>query len=276
MPEMRAHEVEWWGTLPDLSREHLGADEVTFITEAAVDYGQPWRLGELFYVTDDMTRLAISAARSMPEFEMHRDDLPAEFGVMWFEIPLNAEGDPIHACAWQVVTDRDAHRVVQSVQITFYVSTDCTTSRVTWTRFKGIELVRISMSGGQDQVLIGDNASPEAGQWGLAVRCAWLLMQQRIATVVDHHPDRASARRMARRGHGPSLVRVITLRSPEHHFEPGESGRTYRHRWVVRGHWRKQWYATQSRHVPIWISPHIKGPGEAPLLTGEKVYAWTR
>jgi hypothetical protein len=42
------------------------------------------------------------------------------------------------------------------------------------------------------------------------------------------------------------------------------------------GHWRKQWYPSQERNVPIWISPYVKGPDGAPLLAGEKVYAWQR
>lgn len=111
--------------------------------------------------------------------------------------------------------------------------------------------------------------------WALVLRCCWLLMQQRIAIVTDHLPDRASARRLQRAGRPVAPVRVISLRQPEHHSGPG-SDRTYHHRWVVRGHWRKQWYPSQDRNVPIWISPYMKGPDDAPLLVGEKVYAWQR
>jgi hypothetical protein len=52
------------------------------------------------------------------------------------------------------------------------------------------------------------------------------------------------------------------------------SERDYQHQWVVRGHWRQQWYPSRNVHRPIWITPHIKGPEGAPLLGGERVFHW--
>ncbi|WP_342314649.1 hypothetical protein LIX17_25725 (plasmid) [Mycobacterium avium subsp. hominissuis] len=47
--------------------------------------------------------------------------------------------------------------------------------------------------------------------------------------------------------------------------------RSYNHRWIVRGHWRRQWYPTLQRHKPIWITDHIAGPEDAPLVVRDKV-----
>jgi hypothetical protein len=44
----------------------------------------------------------------------------------------------------------------------------------------------------------------------------------------------------------------------------------------VRGHWRQQWYPSIQDHRPVWIAPHRKGPEDAPMLGGEKVYQWSR
>lgn len=52
---------------------------------------------------------------------------------------------------------------------------------------------------------------------------------------------------------------------------PGADSREWRHRWVVRGHWRNHWYPSLKDHRPVWISPYLKGPADAPLLGGEKV-----
>lgn len=44
----------------------------------------------------------------------------------------------------------------------------------------------------------------------------------------------------------------------------------WKHRWWVRGHYRKQWYPSTQSHEMVWIAPYIKGKEELPIL--EKVY----
>ena len=46
------------------------------------------------------------------------------------------------------------------------------------------------------------------------------------------------------------------------------------HRWLVRGHWRAQWYPSTQSHKVIWIDNYIKGPDEAPFCA--KVYKVAR
>lgn len=48
-------------------------------------------------------------------------------------------------------------------------------------------------------------------------------------------------------------------------------GRNYSHRWVVRGHWRRQWYPSQNRHIPIWITDYVAGPTDLPIEHRDKV-----
>lgn len=50
-----------------------------------------------------------------------------------------------------------------------------------------------------------------------------------------------------------------------------EPKRHYTHRWVVRGHWKRQWYPSQNRHRPIWISTYIAGPADTPIEYTDKV-----
>lgn len=233
----------------------------------------PWKLGELFYVTDDMTQLAVAAARSMPEFEMRREDLPADHGIMYFDAPLGDDLDhPIHCCTWRPFRADDAYLVGKhedGVMVDFHTQTRLLKPYVQLRPFETVALTY----GGEVAALRDTGDAPKF--WAHILRCAWLLMQQRVATIVEQSPDRAAMRRLARLGHAAEPVRVISLRQLEHHGGPG-TDREYHHRWVVRGHWRNQWYASQERNVPIWISPYVKGPDGAPLLAGEKVYAWTR
>lgn|GEM_PF-5177028 len=47
------------------------------------------------------------------------------------------------------------------------------------------------------------------------------------------------------------------------------------HRWMVRGHWRRQWYPALNTHKVIWIDDHESGPGDVPLLHTERVRVLT-
>jgi hypothetical protein len=49
---------------------------------------------------------------------------------------------------------------------------------------------------------------------------------------------------------------------------PQDGHRRYHHRWVVPMHKVRQWYPSQGVHKIIWHGPYIKGPANAPLLTG--------
>ncbi|MEU5397367.1 hypothetical protein [Streptomyces tibetensis] len=69
-------------------------------------------------------------------------------------------------------------------------------------------------------------------------------------------------------------VRVIRLAAPSpRSSDPvGETKRVYHHRWPVRMHKVRQWYPSRQEHRVIWRGPYIKGPADAPLMMGEKVY----
>lgn len=110
------------------------------------------------------------------------------------------------------------------------------------------------------------------------LRAAWLLMQQPLVGTSEVQLPRPTRRRLQRDGHEPPPVRLVEIRRPE----PVGGGtdvaadRGYHHRWIVRGHWRQQWYPSRQVHRPVWIAPHVKGPGDAPLLGGDKVNVWKR
>jgi hypothetical protein len=110
------------------------------------------------------------------------------------------------------------------------------------------------------------------------ILATWLLMGQTLVRSERLVAQRPARRRIARAD--PKLdptVRYIDLRrarteSAGRTDEENRSGsREYRHRWVVRGHWRNQWYPSRNDHRPIWIDPHVAGPEDKPLLGGERV-----
>lgn len=117
--------------------------------------------------------------------------------------------------------------------------------------------------------------STGATTWGWArlVFAAFRLAAQTgLVEQETMRTPRAERRRTERQGLPERDVRVARIRRTTASGDPGTSaGREYLHRWVVRGHWRNQWYRSVEAHRPIWISPHVKGPDDAPLIGGERV-----
>ncbi|MFC5996970.1 hypothetical protein ACFQE5_22420 [Pseudonocardia hispaniensis] len=113
------------------------------------------------------------------------------------------------------------------------------------------------------------------------VWAAWQLMQQ--PTLADRTPapiDRRITRAYARAARPAPEVTIVDLRHlyrpPDPDREPEEPGRTYRHRWVVRGHWKNAWRPSVQQHRRIWVPAYVKGPDGAPLLQRERVNVWRR
>ncbi|MFD8497297.1 hypothetical protein [Amycolatopsis sp. NPDC059657] len=110
------------------------------------------------------------------------------------------------------------------------------------------------------------------------ILATWLLMGQTLARSERMNAPRPARRRIERldRNLDPS-VRYIDLRrartEPSERSGDDSTGRTrnYRHRWIVRGHWRNQYYPSRDDHRPIWIAPHLAGPDDKPLIGGERV-----
>ena len=82
----------------------------------------------------------------------------------------------------------------------------------------------------------------------------------------------AQATRTQESGRRRSRTDTITyLRYNSRSHTDGAGGGRYTHRWVVRGHWCRQWYPSLQRHVPIWITDYIAGPDDGPIVVRDKV-----
>lgn len=311
------------GTMPAMSRDLHG--------EASRLLGQErGRLAsaELFYVTEDMTRLALVAAETLPVHNLHPEDIPVETGFVVFAEPIGAYlPEPLAHTPADVAADAsDVVSIVAAswgpldgvldgdpgVWITFWSASDPeaeipmvmkhrgmsrseaeafyrrTRAELNWdnelvNRFgaAGILIKETTRSGtvvhGErfDKTHIGwEQVKNTTIAWGQVVRAAWLLMTQPGVTAIDEQPlPRNIRRRAEREGYNPNAVRVIRIR--DHADTPQReqlSERSYQVRWTVRGHWRNQWHPSRDEHRPVWINPHVKGPQNAPLRTGDTVH----
>ena len=87
---------------------------------------------------------------------------------------------------------------------------------------------------------------------GLVMKSVWLLMQQPLTADEPEPFNRGQRRRLQRQDIPPGPVRSITPRrkAAPGHAHDTRSHREYHHQWVVKGHWRQQWYPSREVHAP--------------------------
>jgi len=241
--------------------------------------------GDLFYIGADMAELSGIASTTLPPFTLMPEDLPAKSGLIFFEKPIGivvTDERPIHitAASWDSWRPGPKMWPHGGIWVSWYSDRDLTLGSGSGypTRLAYDNDTQIAFSPKPITALNSLTGMPvEKSDYPLAVlKSAWLLMQQPFVEVDEITPDRASRKRIRRMNQEPSAVRVIQLRRNPRPATPGQSDREYHHQWIVRGHWRQQWYPIREAHRPVWIAPHVKGPEGAPLIGGEKVHAWIK
>jgi hypothetical protein len=261
---------------PSVMRRMFVADGAMSDKELAdfsVIFSQAVGEAEMYHVAPAMTQLAFGAAESLEIFSLQPEDVPDRSGIMVF-----AGDDHLHA------TFTDGCTVAVHGYLWFAYSPGVTIVPLIdphgplgrGSRVAADPAMTLMLDYGDEvENYRAQKAGEQAPQMLADVLSTWLLMRQTLALTSEEHPDRATRKRLQRAGHEPKPVRVIELRRPAH-SGPGDGSREFHHQWIVRGHWRQQWYPAREVHRPVWIAPHIKGPEGAPLIGGEKVYAWKR
>lgn len=248
------------------------------------------RAADLYFVNDDMTSLAEAAGRTLPGLTLLREDLPSERGLCVFSRPIGTYStddgldDEVSIIAFSWTHGRNG-----GVYLCFYSWRDLNTqSALASGRYSQEDAERLRAThprlthDTEGAIRYGNHDHLPSGTildgWGRTALATWLLMQQEsVGASARYGFNQLDRARMKRRKVKPSPVTVIRLRYAKRaDSTPTGETREYHHRWVVRGHWRRQWYPSRNGHIPIWIPAHVKGPEGAPLKTGEKVYAWVR
>lgn len=112
------------------------------------------------------------------------------------------------------------------------------------------------------------------GQHEFVMIClAWLT--QRLVRIRSEEPSRAIRRDVQRRGWhitDPVVKRIILRTVESVSTTPSSKGGVdWTCQWIVRPHWRNQYYARERVNKPIWVPSYIKGPHDKPLKTSRAV-----
>jgi hypothetical protein len=269
----------------DLNREHHGSPSDEAIAKYMASEIFLLDEAEMYWASADMCHLLAGAAETLPSAPIVRGDLPEDKGFVVFDDPIPAidahrENDNLSIAAMEW-----AYALVKgqpAVHLGFYDKAERlgiqemtgplfflgTSTWIANTELEDIESTYPHADERMKASLIEDRR---------LLHAFFLLISQRVTQVEVRQPDRAERRRAERQGRVAPPVRVVNLREV---YRPSESpeGRevNWDHRWMVSGHWRQQWYASEQRHRPVFISPFVKGPADRPLVVRPKVNAWRK
>lgn len=250
-----------------------------------------WRADTCF-VTSDMLHLALQAAHDMPNDEIAVDfrNLMTPIGFMLLEEPIygvDVAGIPVgfHAWAWNATeVERNPVTGEQEKELQMWFFSDNFDPDAGNEEFvKGfIEcdqpipklavLHRYRMFDGHI-ITHTDGQGYEIVEEVLKVFYALqLLAQQTIGTPMQMRPDRATRKRMARKyNENDRMITLITLRRKSVKHDNEEPAKVeWTRRWLVRGHWRRQYYPKTKTHDWVYIFEHIKGPDDKPFIPTER------
>lgn len=257
-------------------------------------------VAELYLADAGMVALLDASAPGMPDQELHLTDIPGPHGLILFSEPLpDRSGQPpelpIHALSWDFLDSENA--IVQA--------RDVTTASVLLTSYvRVVEQVEAmgfdpkDLAAGTPRLLpnatvvwtvgtligevygsVPEEARHTPGFYQRVMAAFWTFLNQPRMVAQETVPGgRPTDHRRYRRAgvkDPDAAVHVVRLHSPTSSSEGGGSESSDRHlsvRFPVRGHWRRQWMPKTETHRHIWIDPHWKGPEDAPVVGGERVF----
>lgn len=258
------------------------------------------------YVAPPVCQLIAAASKAEPPFEpepLLPADLPCPYGYLRFDQPmvlLDAKDEPVNICAisWMPVvkasyidkmgTDAGAPWEEQGIHLTMYsdmehpedvsaqhLRAECE-GRGVGAPPKILMLHQMPWWFGEDyhpdRWDIGEGQVATAAEnmmrWFALMQVTFRILQQKITSSGKTRLPKGFRKRAEREGYDP-YTKVVTLRRYEAkgtgEYSEGDEP-YYSHRFLVEGHWRRQWYPSLQEHRQIWIDTFVKGPEDGELI----------
>lgn len=231
---------------------------------------------ELWWVTADMTLLAVDTAEDTDGFD-GRTDVPEapRCGLMVFDggLPIEVrqprlsdmEGVKVAACLWRATA--------RGIVFQLY-SADQRLARFDAGRGAPLHVIDDVRLTGERLTLLKRIIMATLA---LATRPGIAHERQESWGEHDGVEPRALAKARGRRSSGD--VKYVYLHETHAPTGLGDGGERhdYACRWVVRGHYRDQAYGpAHSMRRRQWIAPYVKGPADKPLVIKAAVHIWRK
>lgn len=242
------------------------------------------KAAELFWVTADMSALAMSAGGSLAAARWATADRPSGCGLLVWDGgigTIDAQGVeiPVEAMTWGPSPDGCMVGLwVSRTRVQEESGQEFDVEQVP----PLIPMISWAVPVTAEPVPLVELPAGAPAPIFSALAAAWLLMQQpNLVERTIERPDKSVRRAYGRAGRENPEVSVIDLR---HQYVPQDqdpsedaTSRRYRFRFVVSGHWRNQPYGPdREQRRRQWIPSYVKGPDGAPLMVTEKVNVWRR
>lgn len=227
---------------------------------------------EVFFWSKALLEVVLECSTSLPQdTKLELSDFPTLEGFFYFEAPVkfiiqNSLAIALHGITWAIVLNKDVIVVLWNSALERPYLT--TAAPVLFGNAEGSTTLSL------DSIRVGPkfNVVPLA-QWPLFASML-LFMKQKLVTHTEQHPDRAARRRTKTK---LNPLHVVYLRkydyTPSHHDSKHID---HEYRWMVRGHWRNQYYRSINANKPLWINPYIKGPEDKQLKPKQNLFAVVR
>lgn len=219
---------------------------------------------DAWHVQPSICELVEVAAHDLPRWTTLREELlPAPFGFLLFDDVIRLERAAVEGFAWRLLSPDEARGYGQAGGV-LYLWLNEAHHRP---RFEAV-----AMGWGQE---IGTRWKPHVHAAAAIIMTTWHLIEQEVVSAEPSGPvtaNRQATRRLLAASGRKRIpdVRVVQLRPRGVARDDGDEKTDghrvpWSHRWLVRGHWRRQWYPSRREHRPLWIAPYVKGPGDKPL-----------
>lgn len=247
-------------------------------------------LGETYFWSEAVTSIVRSAMNVPASWSWEPWMWPSSDGFFYFERPVSYECSeyPIGAISWVMVVYPDGKGeppFIMAPPSKAPIDTNDAMALTFWAVVEGVPVlspltnilvpVGATIGGGEHEKDLGN---PEAALFKMQLLAAMLeFLQQRILVTTRHSQTRAERRRISQESDDPNIRVVLLRRAAPSHTENDEVGPiNWNYRWFVRGHWRDQWYPSDGRHRPRWITTYIKGPEDKPVKESDRIFAVVR
>jgi len=291
LAEHSTHAREVAGELQPYKLADYADDERTIVVSALVN-------GECFYWSRQMLDVVSIASESLPStWALAKEYVPAISGFFYFERELSLPEVPgLWGLGWTVVT-QDPGTKVAAIHLPNREGRMPDFNSLALVTFIKNKTFRIPIPA-RMRVDVGEtldawnkdirnyyvnelNADPSDVDHEFSILRLFAAMlsflQQRIMVSYRYYAERHTRKRIQSIRESEPVINVVKLRAIVHHTHEGEGEPVdWSCRWIVRGHWRDQWYPSIRRNQPIWITPYIKGPEDKPLRNPERLFAVVR
>lgn len=228
----------------------------------------------LYLWRDDLLRASLQASLALPNpVTLNPELMPTRSGLYLFEadIPIKGMQAAASGIAWHPFVRNNTH--------TCFWIYSAATNRINREYGPWISFANFILENGSDcdfdklTVMDGRVKTTDkefdlkAGSESLLrlLLASWLWLKQSFMTTETHKPT-SSVKKAAHIARIPALINVVVLRRRSanagvaHHQEVEFSCQ-----WMVRGHWRQQFYPSTQERRPLWIESYVKGPDDKPF-----------